>query len=363
MTLKPLGAADGAALLTELLRPLEPPEGLVRRAVHRSEGIPAALARMASALRREWRERGVIPETALLPVTGLDPAVSGPLSGERDWSSLDAGERAVIEALASLGRAATRHELSILLDRPRKAVEADVRRLTKAEALAPCGRGQARTYQLLDPDLSRTLAGRISEADRRRVHDRMARFLQGSLGRARGTAQALVLENLTRQRHLLGCGRREEARRTAAEAVDALRQNGSFARAVGLLEDMAEDERDPRRRLEAVERLSSVLEEIGDHERAARLLESVFAGSHGALDEDAVVRMKRRLGICYHRTGRVEDAVTVFRELGELADPERHLEDLVFVDSELAELAIFRGEFEQAEVACRRGLELTCACT
>jgi len=107
--LKPLGARHGAALLGEILRPLAPPAELLDGAVRRAKGVPSSLLAIGTALRREWRERGVIPETARIPAVGRGIAALETHPGP-GGSSLGDGERRVLEALAALGRAASRSD-------------------------------------------------------------------------------------------------------------------------------------------------------------------------------------------------------------------------------------------------------------
>jgi tetratricopeptide (TPR) repeat protein len=136
-----------------------------------------------------------------------------------------------------------------------------------------------------------------------------------------------------------------------------LRRAGCHERAIVLLETALREETRPVERLSVLERLSSILEEIGDHLKGAAILEPLLGGDSTVLSPRDAVRLRRRLGVHLHRSGRAEEALRVFEEAERLADPKRDIEDLIFIDSEMAELCTLRGLLDRAEEACRRGLD------
>jgi two-component system response regulator AtoC len=183
----------------------------------------------------------------------------------------------------------------------------------------------------------------------------MAVFLQRAIASRGAERDARVHESLAR--HLLAAGRGREGYPLAIEAAGLLRRSGSFERSVKLLEEYAAREEDPARRLALAEETCSVLSECGDHEKGISVLEPFYRGGHGRLPRAGKVRILRRLGMHYHGADRAAEALRVFKEAQDAAEPERDLEDLLFIDSELAELHIFLGSHDAAEEACRRGLE------
>jgi tetratricopeptide (TPR) repeat protein len=157
---------------------------------------------------------------------------------------------------------------------------------------------------------------------------------------------------------LLAAGRQREGREVALRTAESLRRHGNPDAAVSLLLAAASCERKRTWSLRLAEEMSSLHEQAGDHGEGIACLEPVLRGDLGPLAKRDAIRIRRRLGVHYHRAGSPEKALKLFREVLRLADSERDVEDLIFVGSELAELNTLRGEYVEAEEACRGALEL-----
>jgi serine/threonine-protein kinase PknK len=341
--LKPLGSADARRLLEVLARPLAIPEGLLRKAASMARGSPLRLRRIARAFRSEWGRAGKVPEEAGVPDLPRDSAESALALPE----GLDALDLDALAAAAELRRPASDEELAAAVGAPPSRLRPRLVRLARAEVLL-AARGRRPLYQLRgDPPPG--LRGRLSDSRRREVHERVAAHLA-----AARRPELRDRENLARHRLVLGGPSGiAEARAVAG----SLRAAGFLDRAVRLLEDALPFEPEPRRRFVLAEEASGILEENGDHRKGIVLLEPIYRRDAARLSPREGIRLRRRLGVHYHRSGRAEEALRIFEEARALADPGRDAEDLVFIDSELAELCILRGRAEEAEEACRRGFD------
>ncbi|MCZ6794807.1 MAG: sigma 54-interacting transcriptional regulator [Planctomycetota bacterium] len=342
--LRPLRPGEAGRLFRAYLRPLKPPKGLVERAVVAAEGSPLGVRRLAVALKGEWERSGVIPETAELP-----PLLPETQSVGRGLPRVSPLESEVYATLAAVGRPMSREELSAALEIEGSSVRSCLRRLVKVEAVSAHGRGVSRRYWL-SPAEGETIATQFRRARLRRIHLRLADLITRKQRRSPRDRESLA-------RHLLAAGRRSEGIGAALQAAQLLRKNGSFDRAVRLLEQAGSGKARMRERLVLAEEISSIAEESGDHDKGISVMEPFYRGEKGRLLATDAVRVRRRLGLHYHRSGRAEKALAVFEEAQRRARPARDMEDLIFIDSELAELYIFRGRHDDADAACRRGLE------
>jgi DNA-binding NtrC family response regulator len=342
--LGPLGGSASRRLFRDLLKPLAPPEAVVRRAAGQARGSPLLLRHIAAALREEWAPRGAIPQSAEIPrLRAASP--TGPL----DWTNRPPLEREVVELLAVLGRPASLEELAAGGARDAGEVAAALAALSRFEAVKAQGRGRDRRWSPTLPASGREIASLVPPAAARLAHERLASHLRGL-----ATPRPRDLENLAR--HLLEAGKREEALAAAREAAAVLRRDRGLDRAAAILEEFMAVASTAGAGLDVAEELSSILEEMGDHEKGIAILEPAYRALRGSNGPDAI-RVLRRLGVHFHRAGLAARALAVFEEAGRSADPARDIRELVLIDSELAELHNFRGSPALAEEAARRGLE------
>jgi tetratricopeptide (TPR) repeat protein len=341
--LKPLRAAEAGSLLEALVRPLVIPGPLLKKAAAEGRGSPLRLHEIARALTLEWSRSGVIPPSASLPSFQEGPA------GGVTWAGIEAPDRELLSALAFIGRPASPEEIAAALERNLLETRKSLMRVRRAGLVTPLRHGRGRRYRLSRPPSMEEIASCCPGLDSRMVHARLARFLGAS-----SRPDLDLEENLAR--HLLLCGKRDRGFDLALSAASRLRERGQAGRAVRLLEEASSPELPVRERLRVAEEISSILEETGDHLAGISVIEPFYRGELGSLSRAEAVRVRRRLGVHYHRGGEAEKALAVFEETQAAADPVLDLEDLVFVDSELAELHTLRGEYGLAEEACKRGL-------
>ena len=344
LVLKPLKPGAARDLLKVLVRPLEVSDAMAGIAAARARGSPLLVRRMARALTTEWGEAGIVPPAAELPSPLGDRPASGILEG------IGAAEREVLDALAGMARPAQEDELAALLSLDARECRRRLLRLRKAEVLADRRQGRGRTWWFDLPGAAEVLLARLSPSRVRSSHRRLAAHL-GS----RASLDLAGREDLARHRILGGQG--ASGLRLARSVARELRDRGALDRAVDLLEAALSKAGGPRARFSVAEEISSILAENGDHKKGVDLLEPFYRRETGRLSPREGIRLRRRLGVHYHRSGRADDAMGVFTEAERLAEPKRDLEDLIFIDSEIAELCMLQGRPAEAEEACRRGFE------
>ena len=352
--LRELSLAESRELFLALMRPLSPPEPLILEAAREARGVPLYLRQITTVLRRQWKDRSVIPDTARLPE--LKSTLPG--SGCPDVSKLSPVERMILEVLSVIGRAANRAELSSVLastSLSEESIARSLRHLVRLEILVARGRGQARLYQLSRFEWASTCLKKMRPPEVEKIHADLIAYLRQELPTARGKAETRFRESLAR--HVLAVGKREEGHEEVLRAAECLRKSGAFDRAVRLLEEGVLKDRNARKRFQLAELIGSISEETGDYEKGIEVFEPFYRGESGPLSPAKKVRVRRHLGYHYHQAGFPEKALKAFKEAQALAVPERDAEDLVFIDSELAELHIFLGSYDAAEEACRKGLQ------
>ncbi len=356
--LRPLTKRAQAELFSSLLSPLTAPPKFVARVIDCTRGSPLRIRQVSAALRATWGPHGAIPAGAELPTfPGGDEAIDVPTAILENAES-----RAMLSALAIIDRPARRAEVMAAAQLDARSSRRAAAHLRSAELLIASRRGGTQSFRLSSRAIVEFALRSLDDGTARTMHARLASFLQRE-GRADARSAA------DRARHLIGAGRQREGAELALRAAEQLRHGGYFEAARSVLECALGGERSKKRRLTLVESLSRILEELGDHEDGIALVEPVFAAiereraasgsrseARGQRSRDAV-RIRRLLGVHYHRAGRTSDALRVFEEAAAYARPSRDVEDLVFVDSELAELYTYRGEYGSAEEACTRGLE------
>ncbi len=335
---------DARRLFRDLLAPLRAPETLVEEVTSRVGGVPLHVLQLAGAVREEWDRRGAIPDR----VEFLEQAFPASIEA-REWRGLRPLERQIVDALRWIGRPVRLVELAVALETPVPKVGAALRRLRRAEVVLVFKQGRNSSYRLHASQPGRERNQGRSQRDARLIHERVAAFLESSLTSSPGDRENLA-------RHLLAAGHAVEGCRVALGAAALLREQGSFDRAYRLLRDVFERETSLETRLRLAEMMSAIAEETGDHNAGIEAILPLYHALERLSPRDAT-RMRRCLGIHYHRSGEALKALEVFEGAQRLEDTQRDLEDAIFIDSELAEIYTFRAQYEAAEKACHRGIK------
>ena len=272
--------------------------------------------------------------------------------GQRATSTrFDPARLEILRALAIMSRPARRDELAAATELPAKTVGKAINEFVLEEILTSYRHGRSRLYNFSDPEAREDFLSEVPPRRIRRVHERLVRFLRSGSRPDLATRESLA-------RHALALGVGKEERRMVLETVDLLRNSGLLENAQRLLKEALSVEKNRLWCLRFAEEISALYDRAGDHHEGVAVLEPVYRGAFGALGPRDAVRIRRRLGVHFHRAGRVERALEIFGEVAELADPRLDVEEIVIVDSELAELRTLRGEYAEAELACQRGLDL-----
>ncbi|MBI4615651.1 MAG: hypothetical protein HY720_18685, partial [Planctomycetes bacterium] len=342
LALKRLGRRELRELFTLFLKPLSAPERLVREVIAAAEGSPLEVRRIAMALKEDWGECGVVPPSADLP----SPTAPQPRAPIR--RTVAGRDEEVYGALAVLRRPASAEDVACAIEEPVLSARRSLRRLAGLEAVRVRHEGGVRRYQPSSAQDAEQSLRAVPPKAARTMHARLARRLRAQSGRSPRDHENLA-------RHLLACGDGRSGIDAALEAAGHLRRSASHDRAIRLLEEAAPASVTPDERWSLAEEMSSILEEVGDHRRGIAVLEPFLR--ERALRQGDAVRVLRRFGVHCHRSGCAERALAAFEEARSIARARRDLEELVFIDSELAEIHIFRGAYDEAEAACRRGLD------
>ena len=344
--LKPLPSGASRELFSMMARPLEVPAALLDVYCRAAGGYPLRLRRIARALHRDFGRSGVVPRDAPVPedlFKGVGPRATS--------TRFDPAQLEILRTLAIMSRPASRDELGAVTELPAKTVRKAINELVLEEIVTSYRRGRSRLYNFSDPEAREDFLSEVPPRQIRRMHERLVRFL-----RSRSRPDLATRESLARHALALGVGKEE--RRMVLETVDLLRNSGFLENAQRLLKEALSVETSRRWCLRFAEEISALYDRAGDHHEGVAVLEPVYKGAFGALGPRDAVRIRRRLGVHFHRAGRVERALEIFGEVAELADPRLDVEEIVMVDSELAELRTLRGEYAEAELACQRGLDL-----
>jgi DNA-binding NtrC family response regulator/tetratricopeptide (TPR) repeat protein len=341
--LRGLPAVNARKLFQLFTRPLDPPSALVRSAVASARGSPFLLRQLASVVREAWRENRVFPTAEELAAPAAGPR------GLIDWRRLPDEHRRVLTALALLRRPALLAELAAAAGISARVAARSLRRLDSLQCISHRGQGTSRRFRLDAAELAEELARGAPPTLARGIHERIVALISGRRRTAKHDLEDLAL-------HLLALGRWQEGAARAVEAAHRLRAGGSRDRACYLLDRALSGTLEKRARLEVVELLSEILDELGDHQRGISIIAPIFQGSVTDLSRGERVRLGRRLGVHFHRAGLPAEALAVFESVRGTMDPSSDFEEVIRIESEVAELEIFRGNLPAAEEACRRGL-------
>jgi DNA-binding NtrC family response regulator/tetratricopeptide (TPR) repeat protein len=280
-----------------------------------------------------------LPAAVFEQARGAVPEIADPL------------HRKVLAALAILERPCDRDEIAAATCLPRRIVARSLRSLERDESVARHVHGRRHLHRLRHPEAGRVLLRGVPRRDVLCVHERMVRFHGKRSRNDEGSLESLA-------RHLLASGKRREGREAALEAARRLQKRGLLHAAVRLLAEAACGERDAGWRLRFAEEMSALHQEAGDHHEGIRILEPHVQVCAAPIAGPDAIRIRRRLGVHHHRAGSAKEALALFEEVRALADPVRDAAELILVETELAEMHTLRGEYGEAEEACRRGLDL-----
>jgi DNA-binding NtrC family response regulator/tetratricopeptide (TPR) repeat protein len=346
-SLKTLKQRDAQALLAKFVRPLEVSRRIIARLARESRGTPLRIRQLARGLHADYGDRGSVPEDVEIQPGPESLAV--PASRHLKHPV----QLNIVRVLTALNRPVSAKELEFVLDESSREIRVGLEDLEREEILTAHLRERTRSYFFAHPEFGQSLVRGLSKPETRNINARMVQFLDDHPGRGSGHLEI-------RARHLMAAGQRAEGRQVALEAVAALRREGRLHNAIRLLQDVAEGESGKVWQIRLAEEISDLFEKTGDHEEGVSLLEPLYKSRGGLsrLSRADRLRLSRRLGVHYHRSGRASEALELFGRIQRQADSRRDVEDLVFVYSEVAELHTLRGEFEGAEDACRRGLAL-----
>ena len=188
----------------------------------------------------------------------------------------------------------------------------------------------------------------VSKSEKKRIHLSLVSYFRSRKKLSLEDSERLAL-------HLFRGGSRVAARQMARDTVVALRARGLLEGALRILKEVLLGERSRKWRLFFSEQVSAIHYEAGDHQEGVSALIQLNLDELGPRE---AVRVRRRMGAHHHRAGFAKEAKEVFHEAIVLADPSKDGRELVFVYSELAELHTLRDEYEAAQEACRKGLEI-----
>ena len=345
-TLKPLPRGSAEKLLRTLLRPLHVSKEVLRELAAEAAGAPLRVRQIARAVHAE-------PSLATLGTSRTSLArgiLRRPVAAILELLHDDPEALEVLRILPHFFHPARVEDLAAVCRLRAPIVRQALRRLAAEDAVVQRLVGRSTGYQIASTDLRDSLLRRTPVESTRQAHLELARVLGG-----KPSLDVVARESLAR--HLLAADA-PNAILGALEAAKLLRRKGLLHNTVRLLTECLGREENPERRLEIIETMSSIHEEAGDHREGVTLLEPVRLKTAGHLGPRESVRIARRLGVHYHRAGRVSDALRVFEEARRLSDETLDQEELIFIDSELAELHTLTANYDLAAEACQRGLEL-----
>ncbi len=346
--LRPLSTKTSQDLLESLLRPLNVPRALIAEWARASQGKPRRLRMIARAVQHGRAGRGSrdMAADAFAAWSGQEMDV------EQILSDLEPTDVGVLLTLAVCARGLTEVQAAAICSSESVArARRSLRRLTSAELVIKTKRGRSNLYYIPASQLREQLSATTRAVERKRIHERAAAFLQSQSSVDLHDQQSLV-------HHLFACGKATEGHSHAMATSQSLRTEGHHEEAVNLLEHSLRHARSRLQRLHLAEAISEIRSATGDHAEGISVLEPVFVESKARLNRSEAVRLRRRLGVHFHRLGDWSRAVTLFDEALGFASAAADATEIIFIYSELAEIHTFRGDFEAAKESCNAGLEL-----
>ncbi len=156
--------------------------------------------------------------------------------------------------------------------------------------------------------------------------------------------------------HLFGGGRIDEGLASAKKAARELRDVGRVEDAIALYREALKHATDTEDRVSFVEGLADLQDKSGQFDEAEKGYASVI--EEASLPAVSRLRVTRKLGGVYQRSGNNEAALQTFEDALQLLDSADELEEHLHLMNELAAFYLFRGEFSQSTTFAKRGLEL-----
>ena len=346
--------------------------------------VGALLSAKAAGGRSATSPRGALPDTELVAQVAArsdgnplfaeqlvmqgDPDPTAPLPATlRELltarvQSLPATTRRLLDAAAVLGRPADVEVLARTAGSPVEQVEDDLLPALDADVVRVRLHGVAGTVGFRHPAFAEAVYGAVLPTRRARLHRSAAEALEwfdtSGLPGARDSADALSGELA---RHWLGAGDSQRALDAsvaagyAAERMFAFADaHSSFRRAADLLDELPE----PQGAYDGVRLLKHAAQDaslIGESVEATRLLDRALAQ---VSDQATRASLCARLGQVHYRSGHARESEARFREALTLLPPEQESVLVARIYAGLALLGAAWSRLDDADAACRRGLDV-----
>lgn len=259
---------------------------------------------------------------------------------------LEPAERAVLEALAVLGRPGSTGLLAGITSQPPQKLLEAVLSLHRQGTLGEERGG----YYFAHGSFRSWLAGSLMQERRRRLHGAIASILEEDPEAAVDEVAHHWLESDTPGKGVLPA---VEAARRLARGHEHRRALEYYRAALDLL-----PEDDPGLRPQVLQETADAHARAGEHRAATRVLKPLLERVPG---DDAITlgRLHGRLGVWLHHAGEVPQAahhLEKSRALLSSRPPKECLRERLEIESELAEIASNRGDYDAAEAICRQAL-------
>jgi two-component system NtrC family response regulator len=260
------------------------------------------------------------------------------------FDSLDKTQRLLLEALAVLGRPASRDLLEALLGEPSQRLRASLEMLLLQGTLSREGA----LYFFPHGSSHLWLLEKTAGKKRQALHRRIALALDG---RKQGSVQEIAHHWLESDQPRNGLAAALAAARALAQSHEdrvALRFYGAVLGFVSAAD---------RRRRALAEEAADVCLRAGEYRRGAEVVDEILSGTR---DRREAGRLHGRKGVLCHRAGDVSSATDHLEKgLALLAGARsaKWLRERLRIEAELAEISINRGDYAKAEAICRQALE------
>ncbi len=338
------GLVRGVAitLLERFLRPLRVVRGQLRAWAADVDGTPLRLRQLARFVLEEYARDGRVPEDPLARIPWSERRVDEPgvLEGETG---------VVIETMSLLCAPMRVAEIAGAAGLKTRTASRVLRDLRENEVVSSSPEGRSQLYYLAEHELGERVRRAMPEIRAAEFH-RRARDYFGRLPAANLRQRTLLV------RLRLATGQQARGREAALSLVSELVGAGRAQTAIALLEAALASESALRRRFELAEEISELRAEEGDHLEGIAALEPLGAEVLRKLPRSDRVRFLRRLGAHFHRAGKPDEAVRLFGDALAISSPAVDRSETVRIECELSELHTLRGDYDEADAACRRGL-------
>jgi len=358
LDLGPLGPEQVYAMIESMLGTGTEPRRLAERIFEETQGNPYFTVEVMRSLvegrvlaRREgrWRVDWQAADALELPDT-----VSGAILSR--VRAVAPEERAPLEALAVLGRAATVFELAALLERDVRALLPQLAGLARRQVILLEERGDARYHDFVH-GLARTAVYEgLDPSARIELHQRCAAYLEQRALVGTGAVDAGQLV-----RHFAASGNRAKALEYGIRAGDDARAVHAHHQAIGFYSDaLALLPAGSARWRDLFGRTGDLLALVGDYEQAARVYRRLAAQhDEGAAPAERVAAL-RRLGQILERRGDFDGALEALSEGAAACYGADGLErEAAALFAATASIYLQTGRYEDAVGFCQVGLART----